>query len=329
VLEDPERYAATLRHAIANDLPEDTQVFATKDGRHIERVVRRFADGEAFRGAVVSSRDITDRVRSVHELEHNVEERTRELRQKQAQLVQSEKMAALGQLVAGVAHEVNTPLGAVKSNTDTMRRTLDKLKVQLEQCAGNNQLDPQAARLLEGLTHLGGVSAEAIERISKIVQSLRRFARLDAADTVDLHPGIESTLTLLGHELRQGIRVVREYGSLPLVECYPDRLNQVFMNLLINAVQAIGADGTIAIRTAANGDEVSVEVSDTGIGIAPEHLPRVFDPGFTTKGVGVGTGLGLSIVHQIVEEHAGRIDVESEPGHGAVFRVHLPIRLPR
>ncbi len=331
VLEDPEHYAATLRRVVENDLPEDTQVFAAKDGRYIERVVRRFPDGEGFRGAVVSFRDVTDRVRSVHELERKVEERTRELRQKQSQLVQSEKMAALGQLVAGVAHEVNTPLGAIKSNNDTMRRTLDRLRGTLEGCAPEGRTDPEAARLLGALQHLGEVSTDAIERISKIVQSLRRFARLDAAkvDSVDLHPGIDSTLTLLGHELRQGIEVQRDYGPLPIIECYPDRLNQVFMNLLINAVQAIESAGTITVRTRALGDEVCVEISDTGAGIAREHLARIFDPGFTTKGVGVGTGLGLSIVHQIVEEHAGRIEVESELGAGASFRVYLPVRLPR
>lgn len=335
MLEDPSHYLETLRWVVENEVPEHSEVFATRDGRYIERVLRRSRDGDAFRGMVASYRDVTERVRSVHELERMVDERTRELRQKQAELVQSEKMAALGMLVAGVAHEVNTPLGAIKSNNDTVRGTVARLRGEL---AGSSEAPAaelhEVARvraLFDVLDRVGAVSTEAIDRITKIVQSLRHFARLDAArvDRVDLHVGIESTLTLLGHELRQGITVERDYGDLPRVECFPDRLNQVFMNLLVNAVQAIAGTGRITVRTRALGDQVLVEIEDTGSGIAPEHLPRIFDPGFTTKGVGVGTGLGLSIVHQIVEEHGGHIDVASTPGHGATFRLVLPRTLPR
>jgi two-component system NtrC family sensor kinase len=156
---------------------------------------------------------------------------------------------------------------------------------------------------------------------------LRNFARLDEAELqmADLHQGIESTLTLVRHELKNRIRVVKNYGDVPPIRCHPNQINQVFMNMLVNGSQAIKGEGTITIRTFREGDIVSVQFSDTGVGIPPENLPRIFDPGFTTKGVGVGTGLGLSICFKIVQDHGGRIDVQSEVGKGATFTIRLPI----
>ena len=169
----------------------------------------------------------------------------------------------------------------------------------------------------------------ATTRIVEIVRSLRNFARLDEAEKkqVDIHEGIESTLTLLHHELKQRVDVVRDYGELPEIECYPNQLNQVLMNLLTNALQAIEGPGTITIRTRCAGERVEVAISDTGSGISEEARQRIFDPGFTTKGVGVGTGLGLSIAYRIVQKHAGELRVESEVGAGSTFTVSLPLRL--
>ncbi len=264
-------------------------------------------------------------------LEEKVKERTAaltrtlaELRDTQAQLVQSEKMAALGDLVAGVAHEINTPLGAVASNSDLIRRALGKAKTAL--------VDPaQAAAVrvfLDKATAMADVSHDACGRINEIVRSLRNFARLDEAERkpADLHQGLDSTLTLVGHLLKNRIAVQREYGSLPLVECYANQINQVFVNILVNAAQAMAEPGTITIRTRHDLEHHAavVEISDTGCGIPPENLKRIFDPGFTTKGVGVGTGLGLAICYRIIEQHRGKIEVESVAGKGTTFRIVLP-----
>ena len=157
---------------------------------------------------------------------------------------------------------------------------------------------------------------------------MRHFARLDSSEVeqVDLHKGLESTLALVNHKLKGRIQVVREFGDIPAVECHGSQINQVFMNLLVNAIQAIEGKGRITIRSWVEGPQVRVAFQDTGQGIAEADLPKVFDPGFTTKGVGVGTGLGLSIVHQIVEEHRGQIEVQSELGQGTCVTLSLPLR---
>jgi PAS domain S-box-containing protein len=282
-------------------------------------------------------RDISERKRVQEELdrayanmEQTVQARTLELQKKQAQLVYADKMAALGQLVAGVAHEINTPLGAIKSNTDTLMRSMQRLAEAIEQTAESNDPAPlrRVAKLLETSVKLNAINEQAVERIVGIVSSLRQFARLDQAaiDSVDLHQAIDNTLVLVQHQLKHRIQVHKDYGALPLVQCHPEQVNQVFMNLLVNAGHAIEGKGDIFIRTWSAGDRVAVELRDTGKGIPAEHLARIFDPGFTTKGVGVGTGLGLSIVHGIVDEHHGSIEVESTAGKGTTFRVWLPVK---
>jgi signal transduction histidine kinase len=167
------------------------------------------------------------------------------------------------------------------------------------------------------------------ERITTIVRRLRAFARLDQAEMVeaDLHEGLEDTLTLVHHELKHGIVVHRNFGSLPKIRCYMARLNQVFLNLLINAKQAISGKGEITITTFHDDSYIYIRFADTGSGIAKENLGKIFDPGFTTKGVGVGAGLGLSICYRIIEDHGGKIAVESEAGKGTIFTVMLPLRL--
>jgi PAS domain S-box-containing protein len=264
-------------------------------------------------------------------LEQKVEERTRELRQKQTQLVQAEKMASLGNLMAGIAHEINTPLGAIKCNHDVFRRSIDKvLEILNTQDADDGQTESERLiQLIENAKQLNSVNQEATERIARIVRSSREFARLDQAemDTVDLHEGIENTLILVNHALKNRVEVVRDYGRIPQVTCYPNQLNQVYMNILVNAGQAIEGKGTIHIRTAVKNDSVVIEFKDSGRGMSTDTIKHIFDPGFTTKGSGVGTGLGLSIVYQIIQDHKGEIEVESEPGKGTTFRLTLPIAL--
>lgn len=297
---------------------------------------QRLLEALASMGAVA-----VENARLYENLEQKVEARTAELtrtlvelRATQTQLVQSEKMAALGALVAGVAHEINTPLGAVTSNTDLVTRALQKAKTATDAA--------QAARFLERAAEVMDVSREACRRIAEIVRSLRNFSRLDEAERkpADVHEGLTSTLTLAAHLMKNRITVHREFGDLPQVDCHANQLNQVFLNVLTNAAHAIDGPGEITIRTryeaagvpAADGARiggargaVTIDISDSGCGIAPEHLRKIFDPGFTTKGVGVGTGLGLAICYRIINDHHGRIEAHSTVGKGTTFRILLPV----
>jgi len=253
-------------------------------------------------------------------LEARVEQRTRELGETQAQLIQSEKMASLGQLVAGVAHELNNPIGFVHAN-------LQLLEEQTRKIAEAAPGSPGALKAREAVHKLLVRSREGTARVKKIVEDLRTFSRVDHAELleVDLHEGIERTLSLMEPRLKDGIRVVKQYGELPPVRCYAGQLNQVFMNLLMNACDAMPEGGEITIRTARTEQGVRLDFSDTGPGIPPEIRSRIFDPFFTTKAVGRGTGLGLSISHGIVERHGGRIGVESSVGSGTTFSLELPL----
>jgi signal transduction histidine kinase len=293
--------------------------FATRDREVLELIAAEA--GVAIENAhVYTTLDERVRQRTAELTEANAQltETLRELRQTQARLVQSEKMAALGALVAGVAHEINTPLGAITSNVDVVLRGLGKL------ASSGAAPRADAVRVLDELLR---TTAQACQRISAIVKNLKNFARLDEAEwkPADLREGMDSTLALVEHLHRGRITIVRDYDAVPLIACHPGQLNQVFMNLLVNAIQAIAGSGTIRIRIGVEGAQVRVDVEDTGSGIEPEHLPRIFDPGFTTKGVGVGTGLGVPICHQIVTAHAGTISVTSQPGVGSTFSVRLPL----
>jgi two-component system NtrC family sensor kinase len=219
-------------------------------------------------------------------------------------------------------------LGAVSSNTDLVARAMTKAKETLT--------DPtQAAKAITFLDRgaaMVDVSREACRRINEIVRSLRNFARLDEAERkpADLHEGLDSTLTLVGHLMKNRITVRRDYGQLPPVHCFANQLNQVFLNILVNAAQAIEGPGEITIRTRCVPDTgpngtVVVEISDTGCGIPRDIIQKIFNPGFTTKGVGVGTGLGLAICYRIVANHDGKIEVDSEVGKGTTFRITVPI----
>jgi two-component system NtrC family sensor kinase len=238
-----------------------------------------------------------------------------------SQLIQSEKMAALGLLVAGVAHEINTPMGAIHSNNDIMTRAVGKVRKLLEPAP-----DKEVRRLLDILGEICRNNEIATERIMNIVRSLKNFARLDEAERkkVNIHEGIESTLSLLRHQLKNRIRIVKCFGDIPEIECYPNELNQVFMNILVNAAQAIKHRGEITVKTWREGDRVKIAISDTGVGIPPENLSKVFDPGFTTKGVGLGTGLGLSVCYKIIQDHRGTIEAESSK-QGTTFTISIPL----
>lgn len=263
-----------------------------------------------------------------------------QLERLQAQIVQNEKMASLGQLAAGVAHEINNPIGFVYSNLDFLEGYVGDL-IRLLELYDTTELPVHAAAAVaefkrqigyeNAITDLRSViddCREGAERVRDIVQNLRTFSRLDEAEfkKTDIHEGIESTIRILSRYFSGGnIRLVRDYGELPDVDLYSKELNQVWMNLLVNAAQAVGvADGEVRIETRSGETHVTVAISDTGGGIEKEHLTRIFDPFYTTKPVGEGTGLGLSISFGIVERHGGRISVESTSGRGTTFTVMLP-----
>lgn len=266
-------------------------------------------------------------------LEEKVEERTRELREAQNQLIMKEKMASLGNLVAGVAHEVNTPVGAVHSAADVTKRCLQRIghilksSQSIEELVQNKQLQ-KSMKILEDNNN---VTLTASDRITKIVKSLRTFARLDEAEfqIANIHDGLNDTLTLINHEIKGRITVVKEYGDILEIKCYPNQLNQVFINVLMNAVQAVKTKGQIIIKTYTEDGKVKIEISDNGEGIPSENLDKIFNPGYTKKGVGVGTGLGLSISYNIIQKHQGEISVRSKVGKGSTFTIILPTDLKK
>ena len=257
-----------------------------------------------------------------------------ELEEAHGQLLQSEKMASIGVLAAGVAHEINNPVGFVGSNLGTLKSYSEEMIALLEACrAGRaSEADFVAADfdyLKTDLVDLIRESRDGLERVRKIVSDLKDFSRVDQAQwqDADLNAGIECTLNVVWNELKYKAEVVREYDpALPRVPCLAAQINQVVMNLLVNAAQAIAERGTITVRTGHDDALAWIEVADTGVGMPPEVQRRIFDPFYTTKPVGKGTGLGLSISYDIVRKHGGRIEVRSEPGQGSCFRVCLPVR---
>ena len=260
------------------------------------------------------------------------------------QLVQSEKLASIGQLAAGVAHEINNPIGYVYSNIGALEKYINDLfrLMKAYEAAEAVIPQPQAGELaglrekvdfsflLEDIPILMGESKEGISRVKKIVQDLKDFSRVDSTQEwqwANLHQGLDSTINVAANEIKYKADVVREYGSLPDVECMPSQLNQVFMNLLVNAAHAMGPErGRITVRTGVRDDKVWLEFSDTGCGIPEEIRQKIFDPFFTTKPVGKGTGLGLSLSYGIIQNHNGKIELESVVGQGSTFRITLPIQ---
>lgn len=260
------------------------------------------------------------------------EERFRDLYQKlkttQGQLIQSEKMAALGQLTAGIVHEINTPVGTIKSTVDTMGRCGTKIDQILENSSTLTDLQENSdyQKSVKILKENRQTALAASDRIVKVVTSLKEFTRLDEAEfaKVDLHVGLDSTLSLVQLELKDGVRVEKRYGHIPKIQCYPSELNQVFMTLLTNAAQAIEKKGTICIKSSADENYVYIIISDTGKGIPPDKIKTLFDLGFTTKGPRIGIGLGLISAYTIIQKHNGNIKVKSKLAKGTEFTIILP-----
>jgi len=268
----------------------------------------------------------------------------KELEETRDQLLQSEKMAAIGQLAAGVAHEINNPIGYINSNLSSMQRYLAQLMelVELYQVTEDVfetrhpdilQLIQQVRKRIDleyckqDIKDLLSESQEGISRVKKIVKDLKDFSHVDESEwqRVDLHKGLESTLNIINNEIKYKAEVRKEYGSLPLVECLASQVNQVFMNLLVNAAHAIEQQGIITISTGQQDNEVWIEIADNGTGIPEDKIKRIFDPFYTTKPVGVGTGLGLSLSYKIIQKHHGHIDLNSIEGQGTSFKVWLPV----
>ena len=258
-----------------------------------------------------------------------------ELRNTQAERLQAEKMASLGRLVAGMAHELNTPLGALTSAIDTFERALSRIESLLRARGGERAealADSQRVEnLFAALVESSRVAREACHRVDFMMKTMRRFANLDQspmrqADVKDL---IESTLALLRHELQTRIRVITEFGDSPEIECFPRDLNQAIMNLLMNSIEATSGQGEILVRTWHRENRLFISIQDNGQGIPDQHIEKIFDPGFTTKGVGVGMGLGLPTCHKIIEMHQGKMRIESQYGKGTTVTLELPVRLSK
>ncbi|MBB3224044.1 ATP-binding protein [Pseudoduganella umbonata] len=348
--DDAPRIVASLAEVFTEGQRVYEYRFRAADGRYLwmHDTLRLIRDAAGRPLEVIGAlTDITDR-KAMEEalLAKGIEQQQLigKLREAHEQLLQAEKMASVGQLAAGIAHEINNPIGFVNSNMSSLQGYVGALLQLIDayddaiagQPALVAQMVPvrQAADLdfLRGdVTALVSESIDGLRRVKEIVQSLREFSHVGETEwqLADLHRGLDSTLTIAANELKYKVTVVKEYGNLPLVECRASQLNQVFMNLLVNAVQAITGRGVIRIRTGVQEDWVWIEIADTGAGIAPEHLTRIFEPFFTTKPVGSGTGLGLSLSYGIVNRHGGRIDVHSQPGEGTTFTVWLPQHPPQ
>lgn len=287
-------------------------------------------------------RDYQCKIDQLEKMNSEIKSVNTELDSARNQLLQSEKLASIGQLAAGVAHEINNPVGFIYSNLSSLSRyhsDLFKLLHVYEAIQPNDLSDDSLIRIQsvrkdvdikfiqEDINELMLESQDGVGRVKQIVQDLKDFSYVDGAgwQWVDLHKGIDSTLNMLRNELKGKIDIIKDYADLPEVECLPSQINQVFMNIISNAVYAIETQGQINITSGLDGDKVWVSFTDNGNGIADSDKNRIFDPFFTTRPVGKGTGLGLSLSYGIIEKHGGKITVESDPGKGSVFTVWLPV----
>ncbi len=267
-----------------------------------------------------------------------------ELDEAHSQMIQSEKMASIGQLAAGIAHEINNPIGFVTANMSSLERYVKQLMLVIEEYQRNSDVLEQFSERVAAIKKVSNdadldfirtdifnlidQSKDGLQRVKKIVQDMKDFSHVGESEwqLVDIHQGLDSTLNIVINELKYKAKISKAYGDLPPVECLAAELNQVFMNLLVNAGQAMDIFGEIVIATGMGNDEIWVAVSDTGGGIKPENVSKIFDPFFTSKPIGVGTGLGLSVSYNIVKKHGGRIEVQTELGKGSTFRVFIPMK---
>lgn len=337
-----------LKIAAGENQVVDEMIKITKKGREIPCLVfavpYRDQDGTVV-GVVEYYRDVSALKRIEADLQSSrdaLNEAYQKLQHNQSQMLQQEKMASIGQLAAGVAHEINNPLGFIGSNLGTLKKYWEKTRefigwhekrlVDAADCAVMDEVIKKHKELkldfiMDDANDLINESLEGVERVKVIVSNLKNFSRLDQAnyDYADINQCLEATLSIVWNELKYHVTITKDYGELPLTYCYPQQLNQVFMNLLVNAGHAIKEKGHITITTRSADGKISVSVSDDGCGIPEENLSRLFDPFFTTKEVGKGTGLGLSIAYGIIKKHNGDILVESHPGEGTTFTVILPL----
>lgn len=262
------------------------------------------------------------------ELERRLNETEAQLMSVRSLLEQAEKMAAVGSLAAEIAHEIKTPLASIRSNNDILSLSIQRLRDWTASRAQEQKESGECQDLFSIMDDTIRINRLACDRILKIIQGLHDSLQPGEAEhpRANIHEGIESALSLLGHQLGRRIRVFRDFGPIPEIDCDPSRLIQVFLNLLINAIQAIEGEGEIRIRTWEEEDAVRVSISDTGKGIPIELQSKIFDPGVTTRKAEGGSGLGLFICRKIAQQHGGRIDVDSEPGKGATFTLVLPTR---
>jgi len=280
---------------------------------------------------------------ALRERNGQLETANRQLAEAHSQLLQSEKLASVGQLAAGIAHEINNPLAFVHSNLNTLGRYANDVVALVgayEACEDDGLDKTEATRNLQQLKKLVQIdfirddlpslcseSSDGLSRVERIVRDLKEFTRVDRGgrQPTDLHQCIEQTLSVAAHELQAKADIAREFGELPLVECVPAQVNQALLNLLLNAAQAMDSRGTITVRTGIDASSAWIAIADTGRGIEAANLGRIFDPFFTTRSVGSGIGLGLSMVYCCAKQHGGRIEADSAPGKGSVFTLRLPL----
>lgn len=351
-LQDAQFYAQFWRTITSGTTWHSDIVNRRKDGSHYsanEMVTPLLnADGEISHYVSILE-DISERKHHEKELQEHyqdIQSLNEQLKNTQNQLLQSEKMASIGQLAAGVAHEINNPIGFINSNLGTLKGYVDELLGIIAAygkadslIAGQSEIHMAIEALKkradldflhEDIHTLLSESRDGVNRVTKIVQDLKDFSRIDSADwaPANLEQGIDSTLNIVWNELKFKADIIKEYSGLPPIECLGSQLNQVFMNMLHNAAHAIETRGKITIRTGFDEQKVWVEIADTGKGIPPENLKRIFEPFFTTKPIGKGTGLGLSLAYSIVQKHHGHLEVVSEPGSGSCFRIEIPRSRP-
>lgn len=330
----------TLKYLLANKLKSSLcskdELFGNEPPRKGSyKVVIPITDGQKTIGAIVSftvHKDVlsentgllqtlstqlagviirTELTENLNKQNKKLAKALKELNETSLNLINTEKLASIGQLVAGVAHEINTPLASVSSNNDIMKKLLNSGKFDKD----------IALKLIQ-------TDREAVKRISEIVKSLKKFVRLDEAEVqpADINKEIDLTLTLIKHETKNKAQIVKNYGKLPLINCYVNMLNQVFMNLLVNAAQSIKDKGIVTITTRMLKKSVKISIKDTGCGIKEKDKEKIFKTGFTTKGPGVGTGLGLAICHKIIEKHHGKITFKSRENEGTEFVIRIPVK---